>query len=117
MAVKKSDARWIRRDREFLIRNNFLKEDVPAGVPGPDILLSGDVERNPGPAIDQVTLHVGSINNMAHFMARSIQGRASRARSERPELHPCILPRDEDEGATFQDEFSVLDDAGDGWEV
>ena len=72
MAVRKASTKWIRRDRDYMIRNNFLVEDVPACVPGPSILLSGDVERNPGPSPDQVTVHVGSIMDMTHFMAKSI---------------------------------------------
>ncbi len=40
MAVRKADTRWIRRDQEYLIKNNFLMEDVVASVPGPNILLS-----------------------------------------------------------------------------
>ena len=32
------------------------------------------------------------------------------------ELHPCILPEDEYEYKKFQEEFGILDDAGDSWE-
>jgi hypothetical protein len=49
VAVRTSSTKWIRMDRDYLIRNHFLVEDIPGCVPGPNILLSGDVERNPGP--------------------------------------------------------------------
>ena len=101
MAVRKASTRWIRRDWEYMIRNNFQMEDVPASVLGPSILLSGDVERNPGPSPDQVTVHVGSIMNMTHFMARSIGARAEKARLHHPELHPCILPENKNEARKF----------------
>jgi hypothetical protein len=48
------------------------------------------VERNPEPPVEQITIHVGSITNMTHFMAKSIK--------------------------KSREEFGVLDDAWDGWE-
>ncbi len=115
VAVRKASTKWIRRDRDYLIRNNFLVEDIPACVPGPSILLSGDVERNPGPSPphEEATIHVGTIMNMTNFKTKSLKNREKKARMEAPELHPCILPEDEEEQDKFMEEFCILDDSGD----
>jgi hypothetical protein len=43
VAVRNASTKWVRRDRDYLIRNNFLVEDILGCVPGPNIILSGDV--------------------------------------------------------------------------
>ncbi len=89
MAVRRSSTRWIRRDRAYMIRMNFLVEDVPGAVPGPDILMSGDVERNPGPTspVHATTISVSTIVEMKGFKDQSLLDREKKAQEEGI-LHP-----------------------------
>jgi hypothetical protein len=87
-----------------MIRMNFLVEDVPGCVP--DILMSGDVERNPGPTspVHATAVSVGTSIEMKEFKDQSLLDREKKARDEGP-LHPCIIYEDKNEREMFMDTF------------
>ncbi len=113
VAVRRSSTRWIRRDRAYMIRMNFLVEDVPGAVPGPDILMSGDVERNPGPTspVHATTISVSTIVEMKGFKDQSLLDREKKAREEGL-LHPCIIYEDKGERVKFRNTFEISDGTG-----
>jgi hypothetical protein len=101
------------------LRRGVHDEDEDPGrgrpsVPGPNILLSGDVEGNPGPTspIRQTIISVKTIKQMHAFQVQSIKDREKNARDESPGLHPCIVLIDEDERDNFMEQFYLTNGSG-----
>jgi hypothetical protein len=66
------DQPWIRFNRAY------LKEIVPVLPPGPDILLSGDVERNPRPhpyprQLGVIEYTIDDLEGMAQWQREKVQ--------------------------------------------
>jgi hypothetical protein len=89
---------------------NYLVEIVEDNSPGPNILLSGDVERNPGPprfsqshGVSEYTLE--DIVNMKAWQADKVSDRirdATSAREEPNAIYTLVLHPGEDEPEEFQ---------------
>jgi hypothetical protein len=89
---------------------SYLVEIVEDNSPGPNILLSGDVERNPGPlrssqsyGVSEYTLK--EIIDMKAWQADKVSDRirdATNAREEPNGIYPLVLHPGEDEPEEFQ---------------
>jgi hypothetical protein len=114
VAVRGTNSKWIRKEREYVIKMKFLVLDIPACVPGPNILLGGDVERNPGPSSSMplTTISLETIHNMHGFQKQGVKDREKKAREEAPGLHPCIIHMDIDEQNKSMDRLFLTDDEG-----
>jgi hypothetical protein len=77
---------------------------IPFNAPGPDILLCGDVERNPGPhyggSTDSLEISHEDLLDMKDFQEDTIQERlrdASDCKQGPPLIYPLVLHPSEDE--------------------
>jgi hypothetical protein len=99
------DYSWTRFDRAY------MTEVIPSNTPGPDILLCGDMERNPGPyysrSTDVLSYSHEDLRNMKSFRAEMIQERlrdATDGKQGPPAIYPLVLHLTEDE----HDEYHAI---------